>query len=157
MRISWAEAADLSLRDLLATMLQRSKTVRHVTIEDMAVRSDTPSNGVYVFFAGSSVAYVGVAGSRAFIERVPSHFDTRPGAWFGTLLEKLAGSRGGGVQRSDVLSEALDFTICLLHIGSGDAEPRDVEDVLRHTFQPVLNPPKKLRPAKMSQTLRELC
>lgn len=61
-------------------------------VKDLVFLKDNPiktGNGVYVFYNGKNIVYVGKCSGRSFIERIPSHFDIREKAWFNTLLKKL--------------------------------------------------------------------
>jgi hypothetical protein len=104
--------------------------------------SDHP-NGLYFFFGGEPLClqYVGKCTSRSFVERIPSHFDQREDAWFNTLPTRLVCD---GVNYSSALAASLEFHVVLL--GVKDAEvAKELERVFRHTYQPRLNSPKRLR------------
>lgn len=48
-----------------------------------------PGMGVYVFRENKKYKYVGKVSSMSFTERIPKHFDTRPYAWFNSLIETV--------------------------------------------------------------------
>lgn len=48
-----------------------------------------PGMGVYIFREGKKFKYVGKVSSMSFTERIPKHFDTRPYAWFNSLIKTV--------------------------------------------------------------------
>lgn len=154
MKLLWSKVEKLDLPALARLLRQRAKRVGDVTLADLVAPEPRASNGLYVFFTNNSVAYVGCARSRALIERVPAHLDSRETGWFGTLLKKLANERGPGVKRSDVVQDALDSTLAVIFkdVRAGDIET--AERALRHALAPRLNSPK--RPQALVGTLERL-
>jgi hypothetical protein len=141
MRFLWSEVASLTLEELHAKLSAGAKEAGAVTIRDLVAPSPDASTGLYVVFDGNVCIYVGRARSRAIIERVPAHFDTRPEGWFGTLLEYLA--RSSNATRQDVVESALKMRLALIFKDSGNGDVSRAETALRHAFQPRLNTPAR--------------
>ena len=68
--------------------------IEGIKLSDLKVRDLTycndkliePGLGVYIFKTNEQILLVGKTSSNSFTERVPKHFDVRPGAWFNRLL-----------------------------------------------------------------------
>lgn len=149
MNLRWSRVADdKSLAELLDALRAGAKEARQVTLGDLALPPDA-CTGVYFFFEGDDLAYVGRSASRAFIERVPSHFDARAEGWFGTLLKKLAHPRQS--PDDSVLARGLGMRLALLQVDDPDADPGDLEELFRHAYGPKLNTPKKRRTHDLSR------
>jgi hypothetical protein len=127
-----------------------AKVVANVTIGELCAMSDHP-NGLYFFFGGIPrvLQYVGKCTSRSFVERVPSHFDQREGAWFATLPTKLAAN---GMSYPTALATALQFQCVLLGVRAAQTTSR-LERVFRHSYQPHLNTPRNILPFDTGRTL----
>ena len=92
MIISWETLSRHTFAEAKAELIARSKRAENVSLRDLVALGETSerhNNGVYFFWKGSTPIYVGSAGSRSFVERVPAHFDPRSRAWFATLLKRL--------------------------------------------------------------------
>lgn len=148
MKLLWSQFQGKSYGELGGALQDAAKSVRQVTIEDLVATSPEQSTGLYFFFKGETLMYVGKAGSRAFIERVPSHFDSRPGSWFGTLLKKLA-ERASGCTPAECIEDALGMRLALLVADAKAMAEDDLKDLLESTesnlraaLHPQLNTPK---------------
>jgi len=104
-----------------------------------------PNMGVYIFKEGEDFVYVGKCSSQSFIQRIPSHFDFRDGAWFHSLLktikEKALKEKYSKYQKMDKEAKlAIDnYSLILINF---DLQSKDqiehIEDLLRCTLN-VLN------------------
>lgn len=142
MKLFWSKVQGTPLCELKNALSSAAKLVRQVTIEDLVATKTEQSTGLYFFFEGDTLMYVGKSSSRAFIERVPSHFDVRPGSWFGTLLIKLA-EPVPGCQPAECLERALNMRLALLVADSNIMDIGDVKDLLRsieYSLRVVLRP-----------------
>jgi hypothetical protein len=155
MKLLLEDVRNTSLRELQQLLANRSKEARFVTLEDLASVAGTPCTGVYFFFERDESAYIGKASSRAFIERVPSHFDTRPDCWFGTLIKRLNATTGGTPDAGAILDRALGMRISLLLVGDPETA-EEVERCLRHAFGPSLNTPKNRKTVDLNRTLSDV-
>lgn len=158
MQLRWSGARHLPVDELRRRLDRIAVPVGKVRIADLVPPAPGMSNGLYFFFARSDVAYVGRAKSRAFVERIPAHFDTREEGWFGTLLKLLAASKKASpaATRQQVLPEALGMRLALLLSDDGRANIAVAETALRHAFAPTLNAPKRPRPIDPRASLDSL-
>lgn len=132
-----------------ALRLHRRKPLSELLVRDLVLfaSSHIPITGVYAFFEGEAVVYVGKCSSRSFIERIPSHFDTRKSAWMNQLISKMAGA----LPRKHLMVEAKhafeNYSLLLI-----PCEPKitgALENVLRVILEPRLNSKAK----KLDMTL----
>jgi hypothetical protein len=156
MHLLWSNAHELPLTELRRSIQKVASPVRKVTLADLVAPSPDASTGLYFFLSGNTLAYVGRASSRAIIERVPAHFDTRELSWFGTLLKRLAESKTPKRARSAVLDEALDMHLAVLFKDRESADLPAAETVLRHAFRPTLNAPKRAGVVDLEASLAKL-
>jgi hypothetical protein len=87
--IQYEEVRTLSFAEFRSRLHDTmKKPVGEVTIRDL---SSTPSaNGLYfMFYSEGTLAYIGKASSRSFIERIPAHFDQREEAWMNTVPKRI--------------------------------------------------------------------
>ncbi len=152
MKLLWSDVQGTSIGALEGQLRSKAKLFRQVTIEDLADKTSKESVGLYFFFDGDQLMYMGKSSSRAFIERIPSHLDVRPGNWFGTLLHKLANCNEPPCRSADCLARALDVRLTLLVANAEDMPEDELKDLLESTeygFRVVLksklNPPKNPR------------
>lgn len=117
---------------------------------DLVAPKASSSTGLYFFLADQRWAYVGRAASRALIERIPSHLDLRPEAWFGTLLKRLSEKRPVPASPSDCVEEALGLRLALLIADEPAIDLSTAEDAFRHALRPALNSPKNVRPVELA-------
>ena len=116
------------------------KVVGTVQLFELCAMADHP-NGLYFFFDGDDkLWYVGKSTSRSFIERIPSHFDQREGAWFNTLPTRIR-----GVCSIDTYADAhaLSLSLRLIIVGVRSKELAiRMERVFRAYMKPYLNTAK---------------
>lgn len=151
----WGDWKDRSIEELRVAMSKGGKPFGAVTMADLVAEDDLQSNGVYCFWSGRDLAYVGMASSRALIERVPSHLDRREKSWFGTLLKHLR--NGETVASQDAVDAALQLRLTLFIFS--DPEPglvHRVEMDLIHALNPSLNGRKRRKKISLTRKLREL-
>ncbi|WP_218154550.1 hypothetical protein [Nitrosomonas eutropha] len=117
------------------------KRVGDVTLSELCSFSEYP-NGLYFFFDEENhLWYVGKSTSRSFIERVPSHFDTREDAWFNTLPKKIMDVCSIGEY---VDAHSLGLSLHLVLLGVKEKQTAiNLEGALRDYLQPELNKAKK--------------
>jgi hypothetical protein len=156
MRIMWSEASHLDLRELTTRLCDCAKVARSVTLEDLVARAPEASTGLYFYLERREWMYVGRARSRALIERIPSHFDVRPEAWFGTLLRRLGERESPPCTPVAMVSRALDLRLAMLVADRPDVDLSSAEETLRHALLPKLNSPKKRRPVDLALALAEI-
>jgi hypothetical protein len=73
------------------------KRVGEVTLSDLCSFAEYP-NGLYFFFDDDDrLWYVGKSTSRSFIERIPSHFDTRLRDYLQPKLNKISKQKAIGI------------------------------------------------------------
>lgn len=84
--------------------------------------------------------------SRAIIERVPTHLDTRSNGRFGTLLTKLSQANGGSAASN--VREALRMKLSLILVDDTSVDIAAAESMLRHALNPLLNPQARRRTVK---------
>ena len=81
---------DCTLRDFSRHLAQMpKKPVGTVTISELCSVSEYPNGLYFLFDEQGNLGYVGKSTSRSFVERIRSHFDQRPDAWFNTLPKKI--------------------------------------------------------------------
>ncbi len=134
----------LSLSELKNTLSEcPKKTLGDVTLAELCSIPEYP-NGLYLFFDHLNEPwYVGKSTSRSFIERVPSHFDTREEAWFNTLPKKIVDVCQVAEYKD---AHALGLTLKLVLIGVKSKQTAiNLEGALRDYLQPQLNKVKKRR------------
>lgn len=156
MRISWSACSEKSLANLRGEVLARGRRFGSVTMEDLAAAAPHESTGLYFFSKDGELLYVGRSSSRALIERVPSHLDSRSEAWFGTLLKKLAERRGQSAEPAACVAEALDLNLTVLVANMPEVDLAAAETELRHAFAPTLNSPRKRRQVDLEMKLSDL-
>lgn len=138
---SWKSTLPAPTIDDLAKFIRShpAKKISDVTVSDLS--STSIANGIYVFKKGADVWYIGKSTSRSFVERIPSHFDQRQGAWLATIPHKILRLSSGSTYAS-ALAEAMTLEVMLL----GEAEKsisQRLESMLRHYMKPRLNSGKK--------------
>jgi hypothetical protein len=146
MRLLWSEHKGVTLAVLRQLLRSSSRRFGDVTMADLVAPEATQSTGLYFFWSADhdEIAYVGMAKSRAFIERVPSHLDVRPDAWFATLLERLQENEKLP-QRASAVPHALALKLSLLAADYAGIDLQNAETELRHAFRPRLNLPRTPR------------
>lgn len=145
-RLLWSEFRSVPLAEVASKLRGVAKPFRSVTMADLVAPNASASTGLYFFLTEGQWEYVGRAASRALIERVPSHLDVRPEAWFGTLLARLARRRSAQAAPSECVEEALSLGLALLIADEPGIDLSSAEDAFRHGLRPALNSPKRVRP-----------
>ncbi|RZI40515.1 hypothetical protein EGT07_23015 [Herbaspirillum sp. HC18] len=113
------------------------KVVSTVQLSELCAMANHP-NGLYLFFDDEDVLwYVGKSTSRSFIERVPSHFVQREGAWFATLPKRIM-TVCSIAEYSDAHALGLSLRLVLVGMKSKETAIR-LESVLRSYMKPYLN------------------
>ena len=75
------------LKSHLAAMPK--KQIASVTLGDLS-STGKYANGLYLMYSQDGYLwYVGKCTSRSFVDRIPSHFDQREGAWFATVPHRI--------------------------------------------------------------------
>lgn len=141
MKLLWSEIRKASFADVSTELARIAKPFESVTMADLVAPSPQESTGLYFLRDEEKWAYVGKSESRAFIERIPSHLDVRPGSYFGTLLQKLGKHRGQDPVQC--VKEALSLRLAVLVADVAGADLGAAELAFRHAFRPSLNAPKK--------------
>lgn len=146
--ISWAGAKGRAPAWLLAEARKHALSINKLTVADLVADGGRPHSamtGLYFIFDGRQLAYIGKAGSKSFAERVPGHFDLRPGAWFNTFLKKYTRTTkpSARVLRAAVPGVFL-CRVALLPIPVQTKAEKQwlgrLETALRAALQPTLNP-----------------
>jgi hypothetical protein len=126
------------------------RRIGSLTIEELCL-FDRPIHGVYFIFDHNNLIYVGMASSRSFIERIPSHFDRRQKGWFNTLARKVFEKQPDTIcNESNVYSPCFDlavkkavgyrlFILCIEH----HEDIPMIERMFRTLLEPELNTRKK--------------
>ncbi len=127
------------------------KPLHQVTLQDLAVHNrGMASNGIYIFYRTEGVLphvmYVGKCTSRSFLERIPSHLESREECWFNTLTNR-AMTWNDAINTREAAS---DF--CLAHLSVAiipiDCGDRDREKTSRvGLLERRLRDPKALNPS----------
>jgi len=82
----------------IENLVNEIKEIEGIKLSDLKVRDLTycndkliePGQGVYVFKTEENkILYIGKVSSNSFTERIPKHFDIRPGAWFNGLIKNI--------------------------------------------------------------------
>jgi hypothetical protein len=137
----WDEVAHVALDQLPRRLLERAQPFGGVTMKALVAPSPGPSTGLYFFFEESELMYVGKASSRAIIERVPAHLDSRDTAWFGTLLKYL--SETSGTSRVSCVPRALLMKVAVVFVDPDAVDIGAAETILRGALAPSLNPARR--------------
>jgi hypothetical protein len=147
----YAEFTLASFREVIEST--PAKVLSEVTLGELCSMSDHP-NGLYFIFGGNprGLQYVGKCTSRSFIERIPAHLDQREWAWFNTLPKRLMKN---GQCYSSALKETLSFEIVLFGM-KGDRNTAQLESVFRHSYRPILNIPKAVKPFDENMNLNKV-
>lgn len=121
MILKLADCDGMTVEKVLCALRRESRRVGAIRLEELVLEKGEPrraTNGVYFFFDGERLVYVGKASSRSLVERIPAHLDARIGAWFSNLMKKLAVKRARGEPSDqdmrDALRELLNFEIAML-------------------------------------------
>jgi hypothetical protein len=161
------------LPEFVRSMAVHAKRVEELRVLDLVPipsRKGSVSSrfGVYLFFApDGQLLYVGKSGKttrsnpktlggRAFVERVPSHFDLGEGRWFGTFARNVTAEVCGG----DVERAWEYLPTCRLMLVSVDencsADCQDLERLFFYSMDPLLN---RFKPQSlpMDETVGEWC
>lgn len=139
-----------------------------ISIMDLCIFNATPifpGNGVYIFKTTSNeIIYVGKCASRCFAERIPSHFDQRPGGWFNNML-KIRLRALNRVCNDETLKEITkqsfyDLQLLLIHFRNHNPDSNNLgnkinqlEALLLKTIEP-LNKSKRTFPELIQSTLK---
>ena len=139
-----------------------------IPIGELCSETSEP-NGVYLFYGeDKELWYVGKATSRSFVERIPSHFDSREKGWFNTLPKKIWNS---GETAASTYEEAHQKALTLHLVMVGVKQPDDglnkrdnigkkragaLETVLRNYLKPRLNTFKKPKEYNHSGSIESL-
>jgi len=125
--------------------------LRSVTLQDLALHNlGIPSNGLYVFYRTMGISptplYVGKSTSRSFLERIPSHLESRAECWFNTLINR-AKMWNNRIENLEDASEYClsNLSVALIPIDCGDRDPELVKRVSR--LERYLRDPAGLNPA----------
>jgi hypothetical protein len=126
------------------------KPLHQVTLHDLAVfNRGMPSNGIYIFYrvdgAMPHVVYVGKCTSRSFLERIPSHLESREECWFNTLTNRALKWNDSMESRESASDFCLgNLAVAMIPIDCGD---RDREKTSRvGLLERRLRDPKALNP-----------
>ncbi len=127
------------------------KPLHQVTLQDLAVHNrGMASNGIYIFYRTEGVLphvmYVGKCTSRSFLERIPSHLESREECWFNTLTNR-AMTWNNAIDSREAASDfcLANLSVAIIPIDCGD---RDREKTSRvGLLERRLRDPKALNPA----------
>ena len=99
-----------------------------LTLQDLAVHNEgLPSNGLYIFYNCTgvlpTVMYVGKCTSRSFLERIPSHLESREECWFNTLTTRAIGWRDEVQDHKSASAYCLEnLAVAIIPIDCGDRD-----------------------------------
>ena len=119
--------------------------------------------GVYIIKKGAEIFYVGDCTSRSFIERIPSHFDTKKEAWMNTAVKHYARCKFGwdkhssnNVALSNSAAEIIsDYSLIIINFIKWDAiKISSLEKLLLNILNPI-NQPKRLNLPNMNTCISE--
>ena len=131
-------------------------SLSRITMQDLALYNEgLPSNGLYIFYDASGakpvIRYVGKCTSRSFLERIPSHLESREECWFNTLTKRAfdhlpPGNDGAAPSLADASKWCLsNLSVALIPIDCGDRDPKKTKSV--GLLERRLRDPKGLAPA----------
>ena len=131
-------------------------SLNRIGLQDLALYNyGLPSNGLYVFYDASGVTpvvrYVGKCTSRSFLERIPSHLESREECWFNTLTKRAfdylpSGDDGAAPSLANASAFCLkSLAVALMPIDCGDRDPDAAARV--SMLERRLRDPKGLAPA----------
>lgn len=89
--VGFENAATLTIKEI-ERRIDPSSAIKldEIRLSDLVLY---PGTGIYLFYdAENKPRYIGSCLSRSFIERIPSHFDTRRGAYLNTVSKRMADS-----------------------------------------------------------------
>jgi hypothetical protein len=122
-------------------------------------------NGVYIIYdMEDKPAYIGKAGSRAFLERIAAHLDLRINTPFNSFLRALARNDKNLVCRlseineeqiKEVYENALKHKIVLIELHDKDRTKR-LESILCRELKPSLNSNKDRKPYKIDTKIKDI-
>jgi hypothetical protein len=120
------------------------KTLNELRVKDLVFKGSVPilyGHGVYIFRRSKKIIYVGKAGSKSFIERIPSHLDFRTTSWFNKLLKTIKDNEYPDSEWTDEVAisrsqEAFkELNLILINIKEHDLIS-DMEDLLIALLKP---------------------
>jgi hypothetical protein len=142
-KLLWSKVQRRTIESVSKELLEIAKPLGEVTLSDLVASGPETSNGLYFFVDEGTFQYIGKAGSRSFIERIPAHLDVRPEAWFGTLLQKLAAENGSPDDRVAQVPRALRLRVAMLAIDVDGVDLVSAETAFRRALAPALNPKRR--------------
>lgn len=116
------------------------KRLSKVTLADLALLPHS-FGGVYLFYSKKACLYIGKCSRRAFVDRIPAHFDLRESAWMNSFPKKLVKFRICP-NLDDAVFYALTCDMCAFTFSSNQAawENADsAERLFRAVLQPLFN------------------
>jgi len=143
--ISYDSCRALTLEELKAKLesIIPDSPASSIPIGELCSES-SGTNGVYLFYGqDKKLWYVGKATSRSFVERIPSHFDSREDGWFNTLPRKILGSENTAASTlEEAHQKALSLHLVMVGVDGEKKIAGALETVLRNYLSPLLNTPK---------------
>jgi len=153
--VQFHDIKELSIAELTDLLLKkRGLPISALKVMDLAFYKGEPiysGNGVYIFKTKEKVIYVGDCIARNFVERIPGHFDLRPGGWFNSLLKAIVKKKyqeavtEASLQKA--AKEAMEtYELILINYSTNDFYPNGVknkkivnclESLLRITLKPL--------------------
>ncbi|MBR9703514.1 hypothetical protein GOV10_05725 [Candidatus Woesearchaeota archaeon] len=144
----------LTFVELEKKMSSIAKPVSEYSIADFIFyvgKALHPCTGLYAFFEGNVLMYIGKASSNSFVEQIPRHFDVRSGAWFNSLLKKMGTKKESYGEEA---KRALKFRMALIAIEDSPVIPA-LESGLRRQLQPKYNKIRKYGPEVVEEYVAE--
>jgi len=155
--IQYHDIKSFSIAALKELLLQkRGIPLSELKVLDLAFYKGEPiysGNGVYIFKTKDRVIYVGDCIARNFVERIPGHFDLRPGGWFNSLLKSVIKKKYKEEVTENTLIKAAkeaieEYELILISYSTVEFYPppegkknkkivNRLEDLLRITLEPL--------------------
>jgi len=157
--VEYNEIKSKPVGEIAGFLKNHGKPIKEMTIFDFIENNGVALNsvnGIYIFRNHDSFYYIGKCSSRAFVERIPSHFDTREGGWFNTLLKYLCEYKHADSCFDAAMFAKNNLFLILIQIQVSDLKNYSticsgVEKLLRLLLQPKLNSYKN----KMQETFNQ--
>ena len=164
---NFEEIEEFTVEELIFKLSQNSGIqLNEIKLKDFIFFNDKviqSGRGVYILKNQNEFFYVGDCTSRSFIERIPSHFDTKTEAWMNIAVKHYAKSKFN-LDKSEVNNEHLskaasmildEYSIILINfLNHSESKISNFEKLLMNVLNPV-NKPKKVRHFELNQKVSD--
>lgn len=133
-----------------------AKQISEMRLQDLhALSQNGHHHGLYFFYLGDDLMYIGTCRSRTFFNRVVCHLDAFEHAWMNTLLRKVKKIQNVSLQEAATLVFE-QFSIKFVSVpmfAKKDKERKSqllhLENALRAELKPKLNAAKSISPGNL--------